>query len=109
MTPDPRDSLSLLLAGILAMGTVVGVLFHRLVGLFEARLKEQAAQHTEALKALQREYDLRYEAMRDDRDFHRQQGAERQQMLMLTLTAVKETVVWLKDAWDRDEHPRRGR
>lgn len=75
MTPDPRDALSLLLAAILAMGSVVTFLF----------LRYQAAQ------------ERRLEDIRDDRNFLRDQLNARQETQMQTLTTLGFTLATMKE------------
>lgn len=87
MTPDPRDSLSLLLAGMLAMGTVVTFLFLRYQAVMEQRLAD----------------------LRDDRNFLRDQLNARQDTQMQTLATMKDGIAGLRLLLEQSRDARGGR
>lgn len=74
-------------------------LFRRLEASYESRLRERDVAHAEIVTALTSTFaeriqdaNQRYEDMKEDRDFHREEGERRAQVQSQTLDVVKQGV-----------------
>ena len=96
MTIDPM----LLFGAIAAMWAALGVIGRMFVTRLEQQLKDQGVAHVQqladeravhqaALLALRQESDLRFQAMKEDRDYVRAQMETRQDAILQLSTAIK--------------------